>query len=102
MKTTEQRKAELKTLMAENGFTPNGETTYDGREVFSRIWTKETEVVWYGKMLSTLEIKVDEACGIPNIRIFKNGRLESRRDYSSAKRAVNAMREIANYANFEF
>jgi hypothetical protein len=101
-KTVEQLQAELKTLLAENGFTLNGERLYDGREVYSRAWTKEIEVLWYGKSESRLEIKVDEADGLPIIRIYKNGRLESQRGYSSPKRALNAMREIVNYAGFEF
>ena len=49
-KTTEQLKAEFTNLMAEHGFAPNGETLYDGREVYSRIWKKEVDVVWHGKM----------------------------------------------------
>jgi len=101
-KTMEQKKVEFTTLMAENGFTPNGETMYDGREVYSRVWIKEVEVVWHGKMESRLEIKADEAHGMPGIRIIKNGRLEDRRGYSSPKRAINAMREIVTYAGFEF
>ena len=101
-KTTEQIKAEFITLMNENGFTTNGETTYDGRPVYSRIWNKETEVVWYGRMDSSMEIKVTESYGYPLISIFKNGRPESRRDYASPKRAINAMREIVTYAGYTF
>jgi hypothetical protein len=101
-KTIEQKQAEFTTLMAAHGFTPNGETMYDGREVYSRAWSKEVDVLWYGKMESSLEIKVDEAYGIPMIRIFKNGRLADRRNYSTPKRAVNAIREIVTYAGFEF
>ena len=100
-KTMEQKKAEFTTLMTENGFTPNGETMYDGRAIYSRSWAKEVEVVWHGRMESRMEIKADEAHGIPTIRVFKNGRLESRRGYSSSKRMVNAMREIVTYAGFE-
>ena len=101
-KTMEQLKAEFITLMSENGFTPNGETLYDGRKVYSRAWVKEVDVVWYGKSESRLEIKVDEAYGMPQIRIFKNGRPEGRRGYSTPKRMINAVREIVTYAGFEF
>ena len=101
-KTAEQLKAEFINLMAENGFVKNGETLSDGREVYHRIWTKEVDVVWYGKMESNLEIKADEKHGIPMVRIFKNGRLESRRNYSTPKRMINALREIVNYAGFDF
>jgi hypothetical protein len=101
VKTMEQKSAEFIALMASNGFAPNGEKMYDGRAVYSRFWSKDVEVVWYGQQQSTFEIKVDEAYGIPGIRIFKNGKLESRRDYSTPKRAITAMREIVTYAGFE-
>jgi hypothetical protein len=101
-KTTNQKQAEFIALMDENGFTPNGETTYDGRPVYSRIWNKETEVVWYGTMESSLEIKVTEHDAFPLISIFKNGRPDGRRDYSSPKRAINAMREIVTFAGYSF
>ena len=101
-KTTEQMKAEFITLMSENGFAPSGETAYDGRIIYSRVWSQEVEVVWYGKRESRLEIKVSESCGFPLISIFKNGRLEGRRDYSTPKRAINAIREIVTYAGFTF
>jgi len=101
-KTTEQKQAEFITLMNENGFALNGETTYDGRPIYRRVWNKETEVVWYGKMDSSLEIFVTEHDAFPLISIYKNGRLEGRRDYASPKRAINAMREIVTYAGYTF
>jgi hypothetical protein len=101
-KTVEQKNEEFTKLMAENGFTANGEKTYDGRTIYSRVWTKEGEVLWYGKRESRFEIKVEEAYGIPCIWIYKDGRKTDRRDYSTPKRAINAMREIVNYARFEF
>ena len=102
-KTTEQMQAEFITLMSENGFTPNGETLYDGRPVYSRVWRKETEVVWYGKRESSLEIKAYECSGYPIITILNNGRPDDRRrDYSSPKRAINAMREIVTFAGYTF
>jgi hypothetical protein len=101
-KTMEQRKAEFTALMEQNGFTPNGETLYDGRTVYSRIWEKEVDVFGYGKCVKRLEIKVDEAYGIPAIRIFRGRKQDDRRDYSTPKRAVNAMREIVTFAGYEF
>ena len=101
-KTAEQKTAEFAALMSENGFTKNGEKLYDGREVYSRAWAREVETVWHGKMESRLEIKIDEAQGIPMARIFKNGRQESYRGYTSPKRMINALREIVAYAGFEF
>jgi len=101
-KTMEQLNTEFTTLMANNGFTLNGEKMYDGREVYSRTFTKETEVVWYGMMESSLEVKAAISYDIPDIRIFKNGQLDSRRDYSSPKRMMNALREIVRIAGYEF
>ena len=103
-KTTEQLKAEFINLMAENSFVKSGETLSGGREVYHRIWTKEVDVVWHGKMESKMEIKVDEKDGIPMIRIYKDGSLKSRhgRGYSSPKRMINALREIITFAGFEF
>ena len=102
-KTTEQKQAEFIALMSEHGFTPNGETTYDGRPIYSRVWTKESEVLWHGKCKSSMEIKVHEYDAFPLISIFHNGRQDGRsRDYSTPKRAINAMREIVRCAGFEF
>ena len=101
-KTTEQMKAEFITLMSENGFAPNGETTHSGSPVYSRTWSKETEVVWYGTRESRLEIQVIEVSGKVGLWIMRNGRLEGRRDYSTPKRAINAVREIVTYAGFAF
>ena len=102
-KTTEQLQAEFTALMSENVFTPNGETTYEGKLIYSRKWSKETEVVWYGKSESHMEIKIYEFSGFPIITIIHNGRPEGRRrDYSSPKRAINAMREIVTFAGYAF
>lgn len=101
-KTTEQLNTEFTALMAENGFTPTGETLYDGRTIYSRIFTKEVDVVWYGKQERSLELKATVSYGIPDLRIYKDGVLDSHRDYSSPKRAVNAMREIVRIAGYEF
>jgi len=101
-KSMEQKKTEFVKLMGDYGFTPNGERTYDGRVVYSRVWSKELEMVWYGSRESRLEIRVDEAYGMPNIRISRNGKYWESRGYSSPKRAINAMHEIVTFAGFEF
>ena len=101
-KTLEQINAEFTNLMAENGFIKNGGSLYGGCEVYSRVWKKEVDVVWRGRMESSLEIKTDDKYGIPSARIFKNGKLESHRHYSSPKRMINALREIVTYAGFDF
>ena len=103
MKTEAQIKAEFATLMNRHGFTPNGETNSYGEPVYSRTWSKETEVLWYGKSESRMEIKVSEAFGIPGLRIFRNGRPDGKmRNYTTPKRAINAMREIVTFAGYEF
>ena len=101
-KTVEQKKAEFTALMNENGFTLNGEAMHDGRPVYSRRWTKKVEVLWRGTMDKSLEIKVDEAHGIPMVRVFKDGRQDAQKGYTSTKRMINALREITGWAGFEF
>ena len=101
-KTSEQQNAEFIALLTANGFTLSDETTHDGRPVYSRSWSKQVQVIWYGLQESTMEIRADIAWGIPTIRIYKNNRFEDHRGYSSPKRCINAMREIVRYAGFEF
>jgi len=101
-KTTEQKQAEFETLMAENGFITDGLETYDGRPIYHRKWIKEVEAIWYGKQESHFEIWVDSKYGMPMAQIYKNGRLEGRRNYSSPKRAINALKDITSWAGFEF
>ena len=101
-KTNEQKNAEYITLLEQNGFAPNGEVLHDGRTVYSRVWRKEVEVLWYGKQESTMEIRADVDFGLPMISIFKDGRFEDRRTHSSPKRSINAMREIVRFAGLEF
>ena len=51
---------------------------------------------------STLEIKISMSYGIPLVRIVRDGRREDTlRDYSSPKRAFNAIGEIVRCAGFE-
>lgn len=40
--------------------------------------------------------------GYPMIRMYEDGRQIDRRDYSSPKRALNAMKEIIRCAGYEF
>ena len=100
-KTNEQKNAEYIALLEQNGFTPNGEEI-DGRPVYARRWSKQVEVLWYGKMESSMEIRADIDWGYPLISIFKDGRFQDRRGHTSPKRSINAMREIVRFAGFEF
>ena len=100
--TNEKATKDMKELIAKHGFTYEGETTYDGRPIFTRRWTKKTQVAWYGESESRLEIKISMSYGIPKVRITRDGRREDRpRDYASPKRAFNAIAEIVRCAGFE-
>jgi len=98
--TMAQIKATFVTLMHENGFQYTGRTTYDGSFIYAREWRETSEVAWYGKMESTFRIEAHESYGIPIIHIYRNGRLSEQRDYSSPKRAMNAIREIIRCAGY--
>ena len=98
--TLEKASKDMQELVEKHGFQYEGELTYDGRQIFTRRWAKKIEVVWYGE--STLEIKISMSYGIPLVRIIRDGRREDRpRDYSSPKRAFNAIGEIVRCAGFE-
>lgn len=100
--TIEKANKDMQELIAKNGFKDEGERTYDGRPVYTRRWTQKTQVVWYGERESTLEIKVSIHYGYPLVRIIRNGRREdSPRDYTSPKRAFNAIGDIVRYAGYE-
>lgn len=100
--TLEKATKDMQELVEKHGFQYEGELTYDGRQIFTRRWAKKIEVVWYGESKSTLEIKISMSYGIPLVRIIRDGRSEDRpRDYSSPKRAFNAIGEIVRCAGFE-
>jgi hypothetical protein len=102
-KTNEQLAAEFENLIAENGFKDSGELGLYGQKVYVRTWTKETEVLWYGKSTSVFEIRVSYACGIPTARVICNGRPEGKmRGYSTPKTAFNALRDVVSYAGYAF
>ena len=100
--TLEKASKDMQELVEKHDFQYEGELTYDGRQIFTRRWAKKIEVVWYGESESTLEIKISMSYGIPLVRIIRDGRREDRpRDYSSPKRAFNAIGEIVRCAGFE-
>lgn len=69
--TLEKATKDMQALVAQHGFNYEGELTYDGRQIFTRRWTKKTQVVWYGESESTLEIKIS-ICGKPHSAYWKN------------------------------
>ena len=99
--TIEKANAAFTSLIAENGFQDTGVKTPTGCEVYSREWSREVEVAWYGKSTDTLAIKIWMQYGIPMVWVIRNGRIEDHiRNYSSPKRAFNAIAEIASCAGY--
>lgn len=88
-------------LMQEHGFQYLGATTYNGNFIYQRTWNRIDNVAFYGTMESTYKITAYISYGVPIIQLFENGRLLGTRDYSSPKRAINAIREILRCAGYE-
>lgn len=101
--TIEKAQADFDKLIAENGFTQTA-TTDLGHIIYHREWTKKVQVAWYGEQDDTLELRITLSYGIPLVVVKRNGRQEPKfmRDYSSPKRAFNAMREIIRCAGFDW
>lgn len=96
----EMKKAAFEALMLENGFERTGATALNGTPIFERTWTRISKVVFHGDMESNLRISAHENDGYPIIHIFRDGRRISIRDYSSPKRAINAIKEIIRFAGY--
>ena len=102
MKQTDAMKqAAFEGLMREHGFQYLGATTYDGNFMYERTWRHTSDVAFYGPMESTYKVVAYIAYGTPIIQLFQNGRALGTRDYSSPKRAINAIREILRCAGYE-
>ena len=102
MKTTEQKKKEFVALMATNSYALSDKKTSDGRDIYTRTWNKLANVVWQGQKEYSITIEVYEDFGYPIARIYHNGKLDGCRNYSSPKRAVNAIREIVTFAGYDY
>jgi len=99
--TSEQAQATYTELLKKNGFTDSGRTLYDGTTIYERCWTKGIEIAFYGhsKEHYRIEAWINGYC--PMVRVIKNDRVEGNpRDYSSPKRAINAIAEIARCAGY--
>ena len=94
MKSIQQTRNEFFRLLADNGFESTGSADYDGNVIFAREWTRTCQVVWYGEHASTYRVTARISFGTPLIQLYENGRLLGQRDYSSPRRAMNAIREI--------
>ena len=102
--THEKARQDFDKLIVANGFTKAAKATDTLNTVYHREWTREVEVAWHGKQQDTLEIRM-MLCGTAVLAsVRRNGRDDPKfiRDYSSPKRAMNAAREIATFAGFEW
>ena len=89
-------------IMQQNGFQYTGKTSYDGNFIFGRDWRKMEKVLWHGEMESSFRIEAYESYGYPMVALYEDGRLIDRRDYSSPKRCINALRKILRIRGYEF
>lgn len=75
-----------------------------GLGAVSREWSKEVDVAWIGKQVSTYKVCV-HPWGSDSVRVnfMKNGRLVKEKIYASGSaRTLNAIRETVKCAGFEF
>ena len=96
------KKSNFPEIMKQHGFQYTGKTSYDGQFIYGREWRKTSTVLWYGEMESSFRIEAYESYGFPMVYLYENGRLIDRRDYSSPKRCINALREILKIRGYEF
>lgn len=95
-----KNKVSFAEVMQQNGFQYMGKTTYDGRFIYEREWRRSIDGLWRSETESTYRIEGYESYGTPIIRLYENGRPLGTRDYSSPKRAINAIREILRCAGY--
>ena len=101
--TLEKAQKDFNELIAKNGFTYTA-TTDLGHEIYHREWKRKVQVAWYGEQEETLEVRIMLSYGYPLVVVKRNGKQDPKfmRDYSSPKRAMNAIREIVRCAGFEW
>lgn len=98
----EKAQADFAKLIADNNFTLACITSDTNREVYHRVWKKKVQVAWQGEMDDVLEVRILLSYGIPLVSVIRNGKNQDFiRDYTSPKRAFNAIREMVTYAGFE-
>ena len=99
--TNAMKQAAFEGLMREHGFQYLGATTYDGNFMYERTWRRISQVAFYGEMESSYKVVAYISHGTSIIQLFNNGRALGTRDYSSPKRAMNAVKEIVRCAGYE-
>ena len=102
--TIEQAQKDFDELITKNGFAIAGHTSDTGTPIYHRVWKKTVPVAWHGEQEETLEARILLSYGCPLVTIKRNGRQDPKfiRDYSSPKRAFNAIRESIKFAGFEW
>lgn len=101
--TIEKAQKDFDELIAKNSFT-YVTTTDLGHSIYHREWKRKVQVAWYGEQDDTLEVRITLSYGYPLVVVKRNGKQDPKfmRDYSSPKRAMNAIREIVRFAGFEW
>jgi len=102
--TIEKAQKDFTELIAKNGFTEAAKTTDTQNTVYHREWHRKVQVAWHGEQDDALEIRM-MLCGTAVLAgVKRNGRDDPKfiRDYTSPKKAMNAAREIATFAGFEW
>lgn len=102
--TIEQAQRDFDELIVKNGFTLAGCTSDTDNSIYHRVWEKMVQAAWLGDQEETLEARIILSYGCPLVTIKRNGRQDPQfiRDYSSPKRAMNAIREIIKFTGFEW
>lgn len=101
--TLEKAQKDFDMLIEKNGFT-YAATTDLGHRIYHREWHRKVQVAWQGEQEDTLEVRILLSYGYPLVVVKRNGREDPKfiRDYSSPKRAMNAIKEIVRFAGFEW
>ena len=100
----EKAQKDFDELIEKNGFILAGHTSDTGNPIYHRVWKRTEQVAWQGEQEDTLEVRILLNCGYPRVVVKRNGRQDPKfiRDYSSPKRAMNAIRKIVRFAGFEW
>lgn len=102
--TIEKAQKYFDELIAKNSFTLAGYTSDTGHPIYHRVWKHTVQIAWQGEQEDTLDVRILLSCGYPLVVVKRNGWQDPKfiRDYSSPKRAMNAIREIVRFAGFEW
>lgn len=100
--TIKKAQAGFNKLIEENNFTIAGHTSDTCNPIYRRVWKRTVQVAWQGEMEGILEIRIMLSGIYPLMSVKRNGKVQGFiRDYTSPKRAFNAIREIVRWAGFE-